>query len=98
MALEFPEFRNTYIPDQLSYTRMSNYNDEYADIQYEEFINWNRRCFNELLNPDFAWLKVLCKRITDKKISIVDMETAIELQASYIYFDKKKNICIACPR
>ena len=98
MAFEFPAFRDTYMPDEIEFDRMCGYNDSYTDIQYEEFINWNRTCFNELLNPDFIWLQGLCKRITDKKISVIDMESCVEFQASYVYFDQGKNICIASPR
>jgi hypothetical protein len=86
------------MPDELNFDRMGNYNDNYTNMDYEEFINWNRTCFNELLNPDFAWLQQLCKRVTDNKISVMDMESGVEFRASYVYFDQGKNICIGAAR
>lgn len=99
MAFEFPAFRNTYMPDERDYERMRYSGlDEYLNVEYEEFINWNRTCFNELLNPDFAWLQELCKRVSDNKICVMDMESGVEFNASYIYFNQSKNICIGAAR
>ena len=98
MAFEFPAFRDEYMPNEHDFKRMCAYNKAYIAMKYEDFINWNRMCFNLLLNPEFAWLQSLCKLVKANKISLIDMEHCGEFNACYIYFDKNKNITIGAAR
>lgn len=68
------------------------------DISFEKFHAFNLKCIRELSDEDRAWVQGLTSRIEQDRINIVDEESGIEMPASNIYFDKKKKVCIVCPR
>jgi len=99
---ELVEFYRAYcIIDEYTFERMQNernYDEESPSSTYEEFIEFNRMCVNELNVEDKAWLQSLCKRIQKQSISLMDEESCSKFTACSIYFDQEKNICIVNPR
>jgi len=68
------------------------------DMTYAKFHDWNLKCMSKMSDDDRAWVQGLTSRIGKGNINIVDKETGCEMSVYTIYFDKKKNICIVCPR
>lgn len=83
-----------FIPCESMFERMSNYNENYENISYNEFYQWNIRYINELSAEDYSWIVGLCERIIRNKINLVDEESCVEFSACGIYFDFKGNLCI----
>jgi len=89
-----------YCVDKLSFERMQDIEskgiDEFKD--YEEFINWNEKCLEEMSYEDQIWVWGLCKRLMDSMVNIMDMEDCGIWTADQFYFLKNKKICIVHPR
>ena len=65
---------------------------------YSQFIEWNRKCIDELVDAERDFLLQLCNKINMKEISLMDLESCAVFKADKIYYDRRKNICIVNPR
>jgi hypothetical protein len=92
------EFMKKFIIDKWDFKRIKELDKIDENINYEEFINWNIKCINELSNKETIWLLNLCNNIQNNKINLVDLESCCSFEASNFYFDNHKNICIVNPR
>lgn len=97
MSLRFAEFQE-WMPNYNDFERMKHHNDMYVDMQYDEFVEWNEKCFNEVSDDDRPFLENTIKYIASAAISLVDMESCVEFEAAGVYFNTKKSICIFNPR
>lgn len=88
MADTFVSFM-TYLPNQVEFKRIQGHDN------YEAFIQWNKECFNDLLNDDYTWINGLCKRFTKGSINIIDNQSCSNFTASKVFFDKNKKITIS---
>lgn len=70
----------------------------FEDMDYDEFLQWNKECICELSNEDDAWLVGLCGRMKNQRIMLQDMESCVQFVADSFYFDRNKNIVIVNPR
>ncbi len=68
------------------------------NLSYEQFIDWNFKCINELSDEDKSFLKILCNKINNKKIGQMDLESCVVFETCSIFFDKNKNLVIVNPR
>ncbi len=73
----------------LGYNEFNNYNDFYSHS-----IN----CINEMTDSDKVWFNVLCNKINERKINLVDEESCAEFTAYCFYFNINKKLCIVNPR
>ena len=96
MAKEFIYTR--HILDEGTFERLRDLNEDYQLLTYEEFYDWNNKCYNELSSDDKTWLQVLIKRIRKGQIKQVDLEDCGEWESEAVYFDLMSNICIMHPR
>ena len=85
---------STYILSEEDFERLTDQNDNYTDMSYNSFMDWNIQCINELTNKDRLWLTGLCTRMGQNSIRIMDLESCVAFPASHFYFDHKKRICI----
>jgi len=97
MALIFAEFQK-YMPNEYEFERMENYNDDFNGMSYDEFLELNEQCFNDLSQADRAFIEHLHLYIRSGKVNLTDMESCVEFQSSGIYFNTKKVICVFNPR
>ena len=86
-----------FIINSAAFARLQDYSGEYDGFTYGGFLDWNRRCINDLSADDYIWIAGLCNRIMNRKISLTD-ETYFSRFATSIYFDQDKRICIMNPR
>ena len=93
MAFQFADFLQ-WLPQEYDFDRMENYNDDYTDMNYEKFVEWNKECFNSASDEKREFLSQICKNIMGGQMSLMDMESCVEFQAYGIYFNAKKVICI----
>ena len=89
-----------FIVDAVSYARMQSNDCEGVDdsVRYAEFISWNIQCISELTAAERAFLFDLCQLIKKNKVSLMDLESCAMFEASAIYYDQKKKLCIVNPR
>jgi len=86
------------IPHEYEFERMQDQNKKYTSMSYDEFLEWNEKCFAEASEADIIFIKEVYKRINKKQIILMDMEFCSEYSACGIYFDHAKSICMYCPR
>ena len=87
-----------FLIDEAGFLRMRD-NERYsADMEYSEFRMWNLECIAALTDKEYNWTVELCKRMRDRKISLMDEESSAAFTAQNIYFDDNKNLCITNPR
>lgn len=87
-----------YLVGEYTFERMQSYGDYDEFASFDEFMEWNLQCIADLDDDDRIWLMGLCKRISKKAISMMDEEYCSSRDVSNIYFDKKKNVHVVCPR
>lgn len=90
-----------YIIDEYSFDRLiylENCDIFLRNMDYEQFIRWNERCFNELSNNEKTFIKDLCDHIQLEKIQIMDEENCVSFTSEKIFFDENKKVVITCPR
>ena len=86
-----------FLLDEGSFMRMRD-NDKYPeDTEYNDFKIWNLECIAALTDEEYNWTVELCRRISQKKISLMDEENSAGFIARNIYFDRNKNLCITNP-
>lgn len=85
-----------FIIDECTYERLQQYGD-YEGGTFSEFITWNRKCIADLGDEDRAWIMSLCKRIKNNLISLMDSMYCMQHDATNIYFDTNKRLCIVNP-
>jgi hypothetical protein len=82
-----------------SFMRMRSNGELYAiDMDYKDYRIWNLECIAALTDEEHNWMVELCRRISDKKIRLMDEESSIVFTATNIYFDMAKNLVITNPR
>ena len=86
-----------YLVNEYTFERMQRYGD-YESPSFKEFMAWNLKCIADLNDEDRLWVTGLCKRISKRAIFLMDEEYASANDATNIYFDKNKNVCIMNPR
>ena len=87
-----------FILGEGSFERMK-YNDKFPDdMTFADFKLWNLQCIVSLSDEERSWVIELCKRISQKKISLMDEESSAVFTAANIYFDTNKNLVITNPR
>jgi hypothetical protein len=69
-----------------------------ADLNYYDFIQWNISCLEKLSTEEQAWVLVLCKKISECTIGMMDMECCSIWKAYGFYYDTDRNLCIVHPR
>lgn len=87
-----------YMPSYLDFMRMAEYNDDYHDMSFAQFITWNLEQIKNLSNDDIDWLKGLCRRIRVDKIRQMDLENCVEWDSCGFYYDPRGHLCIMHPR
>jgi hypothetical protein len=87
-----------FLLDEDSFMRMRD-NGVYApDKEYSAYRIWNLECIAALTDEEHNWMVELCRRISEKKIRLMDEESSAVFTAANIYFDKSKNLVITNPR
>jgi len=81
-----------------TFMRMYSNGNLASDAKYSKFRIWNLECIAALSNEEYNWTVELCRRMSEKKISLMDEESNAVFTAHKIYFDKNKNLCITNPR
>jgi len=89
-----------FIVDAHYYARMQSRDCEGVDdsVRYAEFISWNIQCISELKDGERAFLFDLCQHIKNNKLNLMDLESCLVFEASAIYYDQNKKLCIVNPR
>jgi hypothetical protein len=87
-----------FIVDQYTFERMQDMNNDINFSTYQEFLEYNIKCIDELSSEDQMWLLTLCKRLKSRMIHLVDTEHCAEFYADSFYFNQNKKLCIANPR
>jgi hypothetical protein len=88
-----------FLIKEYTYQRMvDNGHDDLNDMSYEDFYQMNIDHIKTLSPEDRAWTLELCNRISKRNIQLMDEESCANFEASYIYFDKNKRLCIVNPR
>jgi hypothetical protein len=87
-----------FMPKCLDFMRMVEYNDDYRDMSYAQFIAWNMEKIKNLSNDDIDWLKGLCRRIRVDKIRQMDLDNCVEWDSCGFYYDPRGHLCIMHPR
>lgn len=68
------------------------------DMEYSEFRIWNLECIAALTDDEYNWMAEFCRRLSERKIKLMDEENSCIFTAANIYFDKSKNLVITNPR
>ena len=87
-----------FIVDHYTYERMQHMNDNVNFSTYQEFLEYNIKCIDELSPDDQMWLLTLCKKLKSSMIHLVDTEHCGEFTADTFYFNNNKKLCIVNPR
>ena len=87
-----------FLLDEGDFMRMRDNGNYAADMEYTRFRIWNLECIAALNEEEYDWTAELCRRIREKKISLMDEESSCVFIAKNIYFDKNRNLCITNPR
>jgi hypothetical protein len=88
-----------FLINEYTFERMlDNDNQDFNGMSYEEFLQMNIDHINTLSPEDHSWTLGLCTRISKSGIQLMDEESCVNFQASNIYFDKNKRLCIVNPR
>jgi hypothetical protein len=88
------------IIDEYVFNRILHYGYEnrFPFKVYTEFMEWQEKCLGEMSGDDYNWISGLCRRISKRKIRLMDEETCVDTQAGIMYFDPDRNIVIISPR
>lgn len=90
---------SNFLLNEESFMRMRDNGDLYAiDMEYSDYRIWNLECIAALTDEEHNWMVELCKRISAKKIKLMDEENSSVFTAANIYFDRSKNLVITNPR
>ena len=85
---------SAYILPEEDYKRLAELNYDYTGMSYQSFVNWNIQCINECTDEVRAWMSILCTRMGNNSIRIMDLEICTAYSASHLYFDHHKRLCI----
>ena len=88
----------TFLVSDYTFGRMQSYGDYDEFPTFDEFMEWNLKCIAELDDEDRVWVTGLCKRINKSALHMMDEEYGSSHDVSNIYFDKKKEVHVVCPR
>lgn len=88
-----------FLLNEDSYMRMrANGLTHAIDMEYSEFRIWNLECIAALTDDEYNWMAEFCRRLSERKIKLMDEENSCIFTAANIYFDKSKNLVITNPR
>ena len=63
-------------------------------FSYDKFVEWNRKCFNEMYEDDMEHLEWLCEWIAKGNVRNMDMESCGEFHTAGLYFNEDKKLVI----
>ena len=66
----------------------------WALFAYKKFVEWNRKCLNEMYEDDMEHLEWLCEWIAKGNVRNMDMESCGEFHTDGIYFNNNKKLVI----
>ena len=88
-----------FLLDEDSFLRMRDNGLQYAiDMDYADYRIWNLECIVALTDSEYNWMVELCKRMSEKKVLLMDEDSSSVYTAYNFYFDKAKRLCITNPR
>lgn len=90
----------SFVVDARSYARMQSQDCSGVDdsVQYAAFLDWNLKCINALTDDERNWVLKLTQMIKGDKLNMLDLESCASFNASNIYYDINKKLCIVHPR
>ena len=90
----------SFVVDAHSYARMQSQDYSGVDdsMQYAVFLDWNFKCINSLTEDERNWVLKLTQMIKGEKLNMLDLESCVSFNASKIYYDVNKKLCIVHPR
>ena len=89
-----------HLIDEDDYERMKTigYKGINTELNYYEFIQWNVSCLQKLSIEEQSWVFVLCKKISECTIGMMDMEDCSVWKAYGFYYDTEGHLCLVNPR
>lgn len=75
-----------------------DYESFYQEKSYDEFIQWNKECFEKLPIGQRKWMNRLCHLVENQSFGILDEETCVDSNATWVFFNKNGKICVMSPR
>jgi hypothetical protein len=88
------------IVDEYDYDRMIAYDCDGIDDKksYDEFVEWNIKCLKESSEEDLIFFKSLYNKISNSKMSQMDLESCAVWDSYKVFFAKNTNLVIVHPR
>ena len=80
-----------YLIDEATFNQIKAKDDDYVNLNYQDFIRWNLYYINNLSTEDYDWTVGLCKRLN--KLKHMDSSYIITT-TKRIYFTLNRTICI----
>ena len=80
-----------YLIDEATFNQIKAKDDDYVNLNYQDFIRWNLYYINSLSTEDYDWTVGLCKRLN--KLKHMDSSYIITT-TKRIYFTLNRTICI----
>jgi hypothetical protein len=80
-----------YLIDEATFNQIKAKDDDYVNLNYQDFIRWNLYYINSLSTEDYDWTVGLCKRLN--KLKHMDSRYMITT-TKRIYFTLNRTICI----
>lgn len=91
--------------EKYAFNRMVNFKNSIKEFNYnnteeyfQEFLQYNLQCIEELDQNDANCYAKLCKNIAEKKIKLCDEESCVEFRAYTFYFNFNKDFVVMNPR
>lgn len=94
------ELIKKYIVDKYDYDRMISHDCDCIDDKktYDDFVKWNIQCMLECDAGEYILIEQLCKKIKNRTVAQMDLESCAVFDSSNIFFGIKKNLVIVNPR
>jgi hypothetical protein len=83
-----------FLPCEVDFERMSEETGIYDDMNYSEFLLWNKDKINQLHSNYLKWLLALMKMIRSEHITMMDKEGCVIWNADGFFFDRNGKLCI----
>ena len=78
------------IPCEKEFGRMTDLRPD----NYDKFVEWNRKCLDEMYEDDMEHLEWLCEWIAKGKVRNMDMEFCSEFRSQGLYFNENRQLVI----
>lgn len=86
----------TWLPDDEEWARIQGYGSDSNRIDlsmdYEAFVEWNKKCWSKQSVHERAFLASLQSVLRQERMTVLDLETCSRLPADCLLFDQ--NGCI----